>query len=174
MSHNTFMKLIRSLQIINHKQTNIKAINITYARNVSNNIQTSLAYRYTRFLQLRFTASCQVRLKAIGKSCSEIAAVLQKQCNAIVALRIRRGMQILQFYDQLGYRMNTIKSSLETLKSFKHKRKPIGILFSALLFDWENNKITNKDIDTLILKYNIELLFKFSNLVIHLINATYL
>ena len=144
MAQHSFTKLFRAITILNNTKPNIKAIDNIYERTFSNNVQTSLAYRYTRFLRLRFTSSCQVRLKAIGKSCTEIAAVLQKQCNAIVALRIRRSLQILQFYNRLGYGINTIKSSLDKV-TFSHK--PIAALFGSMIFDWERNKITTKEID---------------------------
>lgn len=78
-----------------------------------------------------------------------IALLFAKQCNAIAAQRIRRAMQIVGFYHNLGYDKQTIKKVVESLGScFLRSRpgKPLYFLVGACLFSWEKERISEKEI----------------------------
>ena len=160
MSSKTLIRLLCSMKNSNCQQNQF---------NFNSNIQSSLAFRYSRFLKHRFASICQISLQSANKSCSEIAQILTRQCNAIVALRIRRSVQILQFYNRLGYGINSFKTPFEGAKNYltRNKRKPIGLILGGLMFDWEHNKITTTEIERFLF---IIYLFHYFNIMVNIFN----
>lgn len=75
-----------------------------------------------------------------------IALLFARQCNAIAALRIRRGTQIANFYSRL-YDRQAIKHVVERCYH-NSQRKPLTFLLGAVLFAWDQQKFSEGDINT--------------------------
>ncbi|XP_064630405.1 stAR-related lipid transfer protein 7, mitochondrial-like [Lineus longissimus] len=92
-------------------------------------------------------------LRRVALCCNEKLNILgegfAKQCNALVALRVRRTAQILYLYNRL-YNEKTLKFVVSTFgQQFLHnvKGRPLNFLFGACLFSWVNEKVTDSELD---------------------------
>ena len=72
-----------------------------------------------------------------------IAIIYAKQCTAIAALRIRRGAQILNLYSRI-YDKQTVRKIVE----HSSQRKSLSLLLGAVLFSWDQHKITENEVTT--------------------------
>ena len=86
-----------------------------------------------------------------------LSVLFAKQCNALAAQRIRRAIQISILLRNLGYDRNSIRRFMErmgTELSYKLKGHRKLFLFSAALFSWEKEKITDQEIKEFVLHRN--------------------
>ena len=77
--------------------------------------------------------------------------VFAEQCNRVITFRVRRSFQILKLYERI-YGENVLMERLQRIKvnlgrSSFNKGKPLSVLLSAAVFDWEKNRISNEEIN---------------------------
>ena len=87
-------------------------------------------------------------LMQVNETFSVIAVLFGKQCNALVAQRLRRTVQIIDLYGQL-YDKRQLQQFVERLHSrlaTNKKNQSYMALFSAVLFSWEQNAISDEEV----------------------------
>lgn len=88
-------------------------------------------------------------LVKINDTLNVISVMFAKQCHAIAAQRIRRAAQIMDLYAQL-YDHRGLQQFIQRLRSqfLKNKKdKPLYMLFGAVLFRWDQHKITDEEVN---------------------------
>ena len=91
-------------------------------------------------------------IKKFNTKCVALGEVFAKQCHAVATQRLRRSFQILATYRRL-YGEHTLKRLLDELGSslLKHcERKRLFFLCGAALFKWENERISDNELDSLV------------------------
>lgn len=92
-------------------------------------------------------------IKKLNTNFIALGEVFAKQCHAVATQRLRRSFQIFATYRRL-YGEHTFKRLLDELGSslLKHcERKRLFFLCGAALFKWENERISNNELDRYIL-----------------------
>ena len=87
-------------------------------------------------------------LGRVNETLNVIAVLFGKQCNALVAQRLRRTVQIVDLYSQL-YNKQQLQQFVKRLHSrvFRSKKDPSFIaIFGAILFSWEQNAISDEEV----------------------------
>lgn len=69
------------------------------------------------------------------------------QCNAIAAQRVRRSVQVFNLYNKLydKHSVQKVAEAIERSLVRKKKTKSLGVLFGAILFQWDKEKITEEE-----------------------------
>ena len=87
-------------------------------------------------------------LGRVNETLNVIAVLFGKQCNALVAQRLRRTVQIVDLYSQL-YNRQQLQQFVKRLHSrlSRNKKDPSFIaIFGAVLFSWEQNAISDEEV----------------------------
>lgn len=118
------------------------------ASNVTRNSRVCATYRqfsYYRPLCHELLAKSESIGRSLNNFLNVLSVLFAKQCNAIVAQRIRRTMQMAIFFRNLGYDHHALRRLIERIgNELKGKQKLF--LLSAALFSWDKEKITDKEI----------------------------
>ena len=141
---------------VNNKPSNM----LNRTKEHANNIISGFGERSLRCMKAfppsavpRMT-SCSGFSVKFGEKLNELVLLLLRQCNAIAAHRLRRATQMMNFYSNLGYDgqtfrriINTMGSNiLQRLRNVKNDR-PLFMLFSsAAVFNWEENRIQQSEL----------------------------
>ena len=87
-------------------------------------------------------------LMRVNETFNVIAVLFGKQCNALAAQRLRRTVQIIDLYSQL-YDKQQLQQFVKRLHSRlarNKKDRSLMALFSAVLFSWEQNAISDEEV----------------------------
>lgn len=117
---------------------------LNHSQNFRSQMGIGAAVRY--IWQRKFRLVC-THVESQLKLCVSLFA---NQCNAIVAQRVRRALQTICLYRDLGYDRQALKNMVDGLKSSfmrGKKDRPLYMLFSAVLFSWKRDKITDEEIN---------------------------
>ncbi|KAH9491763.1 StAR- lipid transfer protein 7, mitochondrial [Bulinus truncatus] len=80
----------------------------------------------------------------IGVRLQLLSVLLTQQCNRVAALRLRRAFQIVVLYQRL-YGEKVLIQKIKKNVSFKSK--PLLALLSATVFQWENERVTDEELN---------------------------
>jgi hypothetical protein len=98
----------------------------------------------------------QVTARHLWQQVSVRVAVLSelfaRQCSAIAAQRIRRTVQIVSLYGNLGYDRHTVKTVIERLgRAFIQKIPKCNLLLGLSVFALDKNRITDEELSRFVL-----------------------
>ena len=95
---------------------------------------------------------CHLNMKA---GFNTMMAVFAEQCTGVIVQRIRRTLQIVQFYGHLYSKqsVNRIVQRLHHGFNIQKKTRPIYLMFSAVMFSWEHEYITDEELNRHVLLF---------------------
>lgn len=87
-------------------------------------------------------------MQYLNEQLNVLGVLFARQCNAIVAQRVRRAMQISGMFHRLGYDTTVIHKVIEKFgHNFRGKDQPLYLMLAACLFSWKDNAISNEEVD---------------------------
>lgn len=112
------------------------------------NLQHPLGFR-RRFSWGALSELISQLRSAVNNKFLLLVALFGNQFNAIAAQRIRRALQILNLYNNLGYDRTMVKNIVERMGAALPKKlrsEPFGILLGAAFFTWEKERISDDEL----------------------------
>ena len=87
-------------------------------------------------------------LMRFNETFSVMAVLFGKQCNALAAQRLKRTVQIIDLYSQLydKQQLQQFVKRLHSRLSRNKKDQSYMALFGAVLFSWEQNAISDEEV----------------------------
>ncbi|KAK2148099.1 hypothetical protein LSH36_516g01100 [Paralvinella palmiformis] len=93
-------------------------------------------------------------LSQLSGKVNDVIMVYLRQCHVIAALRIRRATQIIAWYSDLGYDLQTLRRLINQLatsvgrhfRSGKKEKSVFAIFSGVAAFNWDENKIQEEQL----------------------------
>ena len=97
-------------------------------------------------------------LSQLSGKVNDVIMVYLRQCHVIAALRIRRATQIIAWYSDLGYDLQTLRRLINQLatsvgrhfRSGKKEKSVFAIFSGVAAFNWDENKIQEEQLKELV------------------------
>lgn len=86
----------------------------------------------------------QMLLNNVGVKLHALSIVLTQQCNRVAALRLRRAFQILRLYQRI-YGEQILMQNVK--RQFNFRTRPLLTLLSAAIFQWEQERVTDEELE---------------------------